>query len=1071
MAKPKTAPRAQRRTAKTPDAQALPELGDDPFLLDLDGLSALLTETALRQAMILFKKHYVTEVFVEGARGDDPVLHGEVAGDVSDCQVAIGLSGGGRLGVVGGLYASCSCGAYTDGRLCEHAGATLLAHGDEPRTSSQQSLSASQAALQLRVQAGQREVAVQHLSGAQEFGTWSAKSVLSTAAALRPYTVQIRHLKEPLNTCNCPDFAVNRLGTCKHIEAVLHRLRRRGARSKRAAVAVVWLDWQAPQAPAVRVRDMGELPTAVAALVARHFDAAGVLRGSLPEAWYALEREVQRLDPEDGQAVSLGEDARAWTQRCAEQDARQARKAKVEAELHACQGQPSWLRARLFPYQRKGVALLAGQGRALLADDMGLGKTLQAIAAAHWLVEHEGVRRILIVCPASLKSGWRREIAKFIGHTVVEIQGTRVQREAQLRSDATFFVVHYEQVLRDQSLLAGEFAPDLLIVDEAQRLKNWSTQISAKVKSIPSRFVFVLTGTPLENRLADLYSLLQLVDPHVLGPLWRFEVDYYVQDERGKLAGYRNLAILRRRLGDVMLRRSRAVIADQLPERLQVVREVSMTRAQLNIHDAAMASAGQFAQYAEKRPLTPPEEKLLLAALQTARMACDAAGLVDKKTVGSPKLEELGKLLEELAVESGRKVVVFSQWEQMTAMAEQVARDLGLGTVRLHGGVPVKNRGALIEKFEQDPATQVFLSTDAGGTGLNLQCANVLINLDLPWNPAVLEQRLARIHRLGQKQNVLIVLLVAACSYELQVGRTMSGKQHLFNQVMADDGDDVVGLSQAALKQAMDAVRELEAERKKQPLQLEGPEGETEPTVSPGVNVVDAEFAEEPAAEQPAEAALPAPAEPPLPEDAPEELTPPEVETADALPGVVSQLSQRLGQRLERVLLARAGLLALVDRSDPDDAAVAAELAQPDAPVVILDLQTYGLLQQMGQLVGTATAAPLYERPQAPAVSPLLVQARRKLNAAKALLEQEMPDEALGLLCQALALALAVRASLDAVPTLAAVAWVYSDLLPRGVVSPEEATVVARAYGLASAAAAPQALVEQIRGEVMVVVG
>ena len=235
--------------------------------------------------------------------------------------------------------------------------------------------------------------------------------------------------------------------------------------------------------------------------------------------------------------------------------------------------------------------------------------------------------------------------------------------------------------------------------------------------------------------------------------------------------------------------------------------------------------------------------------------------------------------------------------------------------------------------------------------------------------------------------------------------------------------------------------------------------------------MVDAELAEEPTAEQQAEAALPAPAEPPLPEDAPEDPTPPEGETADPLPGVVSQLSQRLGQRLERVLLARAGLLALVDRSDPDDAALAAELAQPNAPVVILDLQTYGLLQQMGQLVGTPSAAPLYERPQAPAVSPLLIQARRKLNAAKALLEQEMPDEALGLLCQALALALAVRAGLDAVPTLAAVAWVYSDLLPRGVVSTEEATVVARAYGLASAAAAPQALVEQIRGEVMVVVG
>lgn len=1042
--------------AAAPETQAQPEWADDPFLVDLDTLSALLTETALRQAMVLFKKHYVTEVYVEGPRGSDPVLHGEVAGELSDSHVSIGLDGRGAL------YATCTCGAFDDGRFCEHAAAALLAHGDAPRTHAPKSQSASQAALQLRVLAGQREVEVHHLAGAPAFGTWSAKSVLSTAAALRPYTVQIRHLKEPLNTCSCPDFAVNRLGTCKHIEAVLHRLRRRGARSTRSAIAVVWLDWQAPSAPAVRVRDMGQLPAAVAGLVARHFDEAGALRGSLPDAWYALERDALRLDPEESKALSLGEDARAWAQRCAEQDARQARSAKVEAELQACQGQPSWLRARLFPYQRKGVALLAGQGRALLADDMGLGKTLQAIAAAQWMVEHEGVRRVLIVCPASLKSGWRKEIAKFTGHTAVDIQGTRVQREALLRSDATFYVVHYEQVLRDQSLLAGEFAPDLLIVDEAQRIKNWNTQISAKVKSIPSRFVFVLTGTPLENRLTDLYSLLQLVDPHVLGPLWRFEVDYCVQDERGKLVGYRNLALLRRRLSEVMLRRSRAVIADQLPERMQVVREVSMDKVQIEIHDAAMRSAGQFAQYAEKRPLTPPEEKLLLAALQTARMACNAAGLVDKKTIGSPKLEEMGKIIEELAVESGRKVVVFSQWEQMTAMAEQVARDLGLGTVRLHGGVAVKNRGALIEKFEQDPATQVFLSTDAGGTGLNLQCANVLINLDLPFNPAVLEQRLARIHRLGQKQNVLIVLLVAAASYEIQVGRAMSGKQHLFNQVVAEDGDDVVGLSQAALKQAMEAVRELEQERKKQPLQLEGPEGEAEP--APVAEEAPADLAtDEP------------PAEPPLADQGPaqepsdvEELQMPQ---EDPVAGLVSQLSVRLGQRLERVVLARSGLLALVDRGDVGDAALMAELTQADTPVVILDLQTYSLLQQMGQLVGAPSDSPLYQRPQVPAVSPLLTQARRKTSAAKALLDQEMPDEALTLLCHALVLALAVRAGLDAVPATPAVAWIYADLLPRGLVTVDEANLAARAHGLTLAPAVPQSLVDQVLAEVLAVVG
>ncbi len=180
MAKPPPRTRSPRNSAKTADPQALPELGDDPFLLDLDALSALVTETALRRAMVLYKKHYVTEVHVDGRGGDDPTLRAEVAGDQEDSSVLLALDGGGHL------HATCSCGAFDDGRLCEHAAAALLAYGDVPRTAPQKSQTASQAARQLRVQAGQREVSVQHLSGAPEFGTWSAKSVLSTAIYTHP---------------------------------------------------------------------------------------------------------------------------------------------------------------------------------------------------------------------------------------------------------------------------------------------------------------------------------------------------------------------------------------------------------------------------------------------------------------------------------------------------------------------------------------------------------------------------------------------------------------------------------------------------------------------------------------------------------------------------------------------------------------------------------------------------------------------------------------------------------------------------------------------------------------------
>ena len=190
------------------------------------------------------------------------------------------------------------------------------------------------------------------------------------------------------------------------------------------------------------------------------------------------------------------------------------------------------------------------------------------------------------------------------------------------------------------------------------------------------------------------------------------------------------------------------------------------------------------------------EQHRLLGALQQARMACDAAGLVDKETVGSPKLDELEGLLDELCVESGLKAVVFSQWEQMTRMVEERVRRMGLGSVRLHGGVPTDRRGELIDRFNQDAACQVFISTDAGGVGLNLQAASVLINLDIPWNPAILDQRIARIHRLGQTERVQILLLVAADSYEGRVLELVQGKRNLFDNVVdADATEDVVGVS------------------------------------------------------------------------------------------------------------------------------------------------------------------------------------------------------------------------------------------------------------------------------------
>ena len=183
------------------------------------------------------------------------------------------------------------------------------------------------------------------------------------------------------------------------------------------------------------------------------------------------------------------------------------------------------------------------------------------------------------------------------------------------------------------------------------------------------------------------------------------------------------------------------------------------------------------------------------------------------ETEGSPKLDELSRLLEELCLQSNRKVVVFSQWAMMTEMVESLVRSLGLGSVRLHGGVPTHKRGELMDKFQNDDSIQVFISTDAGGIGLNLQSASALINLEMPWNPAVLEQRIARIHRLGQKKNVQIFLLLAENSYEQQVASLVKGKRDLFDNVISPDAtEDVVGVSKKMLQSIIDNLAGTDSE-------------------------------------------------------------------------------------------------------------------------------------------------------------------------------------------------------------------------------------------------------------------
>jgi superfamily II DNA/RNA helicase len=209
------------------------------------------------------------------------------------------------------------------------------------------------------------------------------------------------------------------------------------------------------------------------------------------------------------------------------------------------------------------------------------------------------------------------------------------------------------------------------------------------------------------------------------------------------------------------------------------------------------------------------------------RTVCDSTFLYDKETHVSPKLDEFAELVPELLEGGDHKLVVFSQWETMVFEAAAVLDRLGIGYVVLHGGLPGKDRKAVLETFHADPACRVFLSTDAGGTGLNLQTADTVVNLELPWNPAVLEQRIARVHRMGQGRPVRVVNLVTRGTIEERVLKTIAQKQNLFAGVF-DGDEDEVAFTAANQPKFLDAVRELVGEPKPEPAP---PAAGREPTV------------------------------------------------------------------------------------------------------------------------------------------------------------------------------------------------------------------------------------------------
>jgi superfamily II DNA or RNA helicase len=616
------------------------------------------------------------------------------------------------------------------------------------------------------------------------FGRFRTRSTGGTS-----YDVEIRSLSRPENSCSCPDWRVNGLGTCKHIEGVLARLRRKGKRAFEEAAhrgsSRVEIFPVADRACRVCIRSPLGRPDAEAVL-AKLCHEDGIFAGDPMEAAEVVRKALASL-PE----IPRRESAQLET-RLEEERGRRRRAAAREqflADVATGAATLDLLRAKLLPYQVEGVLHLAFGERALLADEMGLGKTIQAIAAVELLRRRRGIERVLVVLPASLKAEWEDQIARFTDLSVTTVSGPRAERLRQYTVPTTFTLVNYEQVLVDRHDINRLVNPDIVILDEAQRIKNWQTKTAQAVKQLKSPYAFVLTGTPLENRIDEVYSIVQYLDPGLLGPLFRFNRDFYVLDERGRPVDYKNLVVLRERLAPVMLRRRKDEVEEQLPGRTVDTYFVAMTEEQRLRYLDYEAPAGRLVALMQRRPLTKEEFERLQLLLACMRMICDTPYILDPTCRISPKLEELESVLTDLLADPERKVIIFSEWERMLELVRELVQEMGFDFAWHTGSVPQDQRRVEIRRFKNDPACRLFLSTDSGSLGLNIQVASAIVNVDLPWNPAKLEQRIARAWRKNQLRTVTVVNLVCEDSIEHRILHLLVQKQGLADGVLDGRGD------------------------------------------------------------------------------------------------------------------------------------------------------------------------------------------------------------------------------------------------------------------------------------------
>ncbi len=480
---------------------------------------------------------------------------------------------------------------------------------------------------------------------------------------------------------------------------------------------------------------------------------------------------------------------------------------------------PEGLQATLRPYQQYGFSWLHFARRwglgVILADDMGLGKTIQTLALTQQLKEEmDGAlpAPILLICPTSVVTNWEQEKEKFAPDlkTVVHQGGDRLRGDdfAAAARQSDMVLTSYALARRDEdSLKQIEWFG--VVLDEAQNIKNPQTKQARVIRGLPADFRLALTGTPVENRLSELWSIMQFLNPGFLGGRQKFRQNFTLPIE--KYGDEEAAGRLRRLTRPFILRRVKTdpTVIQDLPDKQEVKVYCHLSEEQATLYEAVVADALTEIEKQEEGGIA--RKGLVLSMLMQLKQLCNHPAQYLHETEAydpladngrSGKLDRLTSLLEEILAE-GDRLLIFSQFTEMTELLKKyIQQQFGVPTLYLHGGVPAKKRAALVEQFQSESGPPIFLlSLKAGGTGLNLTRANHVFHFDRWWNPAVEDQATDRAFRIGQTKNVLVHKFVCLGTLEERIDAMIEEKKALADSIIGSGENWLTEMSTADLRQ------------------------------------------------------------------------------------------------------------------------------------------------------------------------------------------------------------------------------------------------------------------------------